>query len=325
MSSRRTILVDVGNSAVKVAVVARPCSPADATRNPSDAAACRRTRALRYFRLDLRDASWPAALLEQSRQLFGFAEEDAGEPSAGASDCDSAAPRRWVVASVNGPASRRLHDATATDAPADEWYELTHGDIPMRAELRNPAAVGIDRLLGASAAWHASLALSSERREPGGSDGRNRRGKADAAVISIDAGSAVTVDLVREGVFLGGAILPGLRLQMASLTQGTDLLPAVTHVGTKPLEIPGRDTVSAMQTGVMLGLSGGIDRLIERYSEGCSSPPHVFLTGGDAAMLEPLLGHSVSRRDDLVLSAIADTAPALGYPLVTENEDGEVC
>lgn len=340
MSSRWTILVDVGNSAVKVAVVRSRCGSPNAPPNANHAVNASHGagashaagaspgthsggQLLRFLRLDLRDAAWPAAVVEQSWQLFGLEGERADE---------SSAARQWVVASVNGPATRLLRDCVASAAAGDAWYELTHHDIAMRAELRNPAAVGIDRLLGASAAWRASASSCP-------ADGFSEAGipKGGRGVISIDAGSAVTVDLVRDGVFVGGAILPGLRLQMASLTEGTDLLPAVTCEGANPLEIPGRDTVSAMRTGVMLGLSGGIDRLIEKYSEGLASPPHVFLTGGDAATLEPLLRHSVNRRDDLVLSAIADTAPAFGDPVVPEragvperarvpeNQEGEVC
>ncbi|WP_164102962.1 type III pantothenate kinase [Candidatus Laterigemmans baculatus] len=322
MRQRWTILVDVGNSAVKVAVVPTQSSPgghdsADEFAPASGHASAgglasvgghasvggAAGRPLRFLRHDLRDASWPAALVEQSWKWFGL------EPSAESLGEAFTEPRQWIVASVNGPATRALRQCVAREAAGDGWYELTHRDLAMRAELRNPAAVGIDRLLGASAAWRAA-----------GTDAES-----DRAVISIDAGSAVTIDLVRGGVFLGGAILPGLRLQLSSLTQGTDLLPAVTCEGAKSLEIPGRDTVSAMRTGVMLGLSGGIDRLIDQYSEGCASPPHVYLTGGDAATLEPLLRHAVIRRDDLVLSAIADAARA---PEILKNPEtlrGEVC
>ena len=82
------------------------------------------------------------------------------------------------------------------------------GELPLRVELEKPDHVGIDRLLDA-------VAVNS-RRAPG------------VPAVIIDAGSAVTVDLVDgAGAFRGGAILPGLRLMAKSLHDYTALLPLI--------------------------------------------------------------------------------------------------
>lgn len=281
MTERRTVLVDIGNSAIKLAAksvvrsarsVAPPDQPDPAPPTPEP---------LRMLRFDLRATHWEHDVVRQVRSLLGDGENASRD-----------LPLRWIVASVNRWAKIALHQRIDAGSPEDQWRELTRADIPLRCELRNPAAVGIDRLLGAVAAWQ-------------------RGGGAD--VITIDAGSAVTVDLVQQNIFRGGAILPGLRLQLSSLARGTDRLPDVASESLTPLEIPGRDTTAAMRTGVILGVAGAVDRLIERYSDLCDERPQAFLTGGDAVSLKPLLRHPVHHCDDLVLSGLSDVTSVLGY------------
>ena len=164
----------------------------------------------------------------------------------------------------------------------------------MPLDIRNPETVGIDRLLGAFAAVRLT---------------------GSGSVISIDAGSAVTVDLVREGRFAGGAILPGIRLQFSVLSQATDRLPPVSGSDegddadpAERLEVPGKDTISAIRSGVLLGIAGAIDRLISHYTETSDRPLPVVFTGGDAAILQPLLRHASEKVDGLVPLAIMQIA-----------------
>src|SRR5205085_7856667 len=85
---------------------------------------------------------------------------------------------------------------------------VSPGRLPLATALPQPEKAGIDRLFNA-------VAVNSRRRP-------------NAAAVVVDAGSAVTVDLVDEhGVFRGGAILPGLRLMAQALHDYTALLPAV--------------------------------------------------------------------------------------------------
>lgn len=286
MTAHRTMLVDIGNSAVKLAAQPAVTSAEHLAASDQPVPPPRGSAPLRMLRTALGAPDWEEEVVRQARSLL------IGDGGLAAAVAAEDVPLRWVVASVNGHGTRTLRQRIAARSPQDKWVELGRADVPIGCELRNPAGVGIDRLLGAVAAW----------RRGGGSD-----------VIAIDAGSAVTVDLVQQGIFRGGAILPGLRLQLSSLARGTDLLPDVAKDAFVPLEIPGRDTTAAMRTGVMLGVAGAIDRLIERYTELCADRPRVFLTGGDAAALEPLLGHSATHCDGLVLSGLSDVASALGY------------
>lgn len=145
-------------------------------------------------------------------------------------------------------------------------------ELPLRVELEKPDWVGIDRLLDA-------VAVNSRRR-PG------------VPAIVIDAGSAVTVDLVdQHGAFRGGAILPGFRLMAKALHDYTALLPLIELPTTVP-SYPGSATPSAMEVGVFWAVAGGVQGLIAAYCQKARTTPEIYLTGGDAPLLESVLPES---------------------------------
>jgi type III pantothenate kinase len=140
-------------------------------------------------------------------------------------------------------------------------------DIPLRVLLPRPDHVGVDRLVDAVAA--------------------NSRRTAGHAAAIIDAGSAITVDRLDEtGAFLGGAILPGLRLMAEALHAHTALLPLVEPPRRIP-PLPGKDTRAAVEAGLFWGVYGGIERILREYYLHCGPTLEVFLTGGDALLLKP--------------------------------------
>lgn len=106
------------------------------------------------------------------------------------------------------------------------------------------------------------------------------------SVLLVDAGTAVTLDLVEGGAFRGGNISPGLRLRFHSLHDFTSRLPLVGAQGDLPPF--GYDTETAIRAGVMRGLvyeiAGTWRRAAEKYDD-----LKLILTGGDAAVLLPLL------------------------------------
>ena len=134
------------------------------------------------------------------------------------------------------------------------------GTIPMPVRVAQPARVGSDRLLGA---WGGCVDHG-------------------APLIVVDLGTATTVDAVdASGAFVGGAILPGLELGLASLARATALLPEVTL--SPPTSAIGGDTPAAIRSGVVLGHLGAIRELIARISgELAPGSPRarVLATGG---------------------------------------------
>jgi type III pantothenate kinase len=129
-----------------------------------------------------------------------------------------------------------------------------------------PEEAGHDRLANAAAA-HAS---------------------AGGAAVAVDAGSAVTVDAVAEdGTFLGGAIAPGLPALLAGLRIAAPALPEWDGRPPEP-GIP-RRTIDAVRAGVLIGLAGAVDRLVELAIGAAGPAAAVVLAGGDAERLAPLL------------------------------------
>ncbi len=116
---------------------------------------------------------------------------------------------------------------------------LSRADIPLKLRMEDPSTVGIDRLLGAMG---ASM-LHAER-----------------TILVVDAGTAITFNLVdAEGVFQGGAILPGLGLMARSLAQNTEQLPQVNFRKSIP-EFPASTTPKAIRMGIHLAATGAIHR-----------------------------------------------------------------
>src|SRR5262249_51234904 len=138
--------------------------------------------------------------------------------------------------------------------------------------LEKPDAVGIDRLLSAVAA--------------------NKRRAPDVPAIVVGAGTAVTVDwLAADGAFCGGAILPGFRLMAQALHDHTALLPPIAIERAEP-PLPGTSTIAAMQAGVYWAVAGGTRAVIRELLQSASALSTrvpVFLTGGDAPLLESAL------------------------------------
>lgn len=119
-------------------------------------------------------------------------------------------------------------------------------------------------------------------------------------MLVVDAGTAVTCDLVADCRFIGGNISPGLKLRFNSLHDFTSRLPLVSHEG----ELPdfGHDTATAIRAGVVNGL---VSELVCSFRLARHDYDNVkmMLTGGDAAILSPLLaarGVDVVRDSEVV-------------------------
>lgn len=137
--------------------------------------------------------------------------------------------------------------------------------------LKNQAiGLGIDRALVGWGAWQRSA----------------------GAVLVADAGTALSLTLVDSGgAFCGGRIMAGAALQLHSLNQATTALPEVILPEVDRLkitEIWPQNTLGAMSVGVLHGLAAA---LCSSYSQMplLLSGAKLWLTGGDAELLQPLL------------------------------------
>lgn len=108
------------------------------------------------------------------------------------------------------------------------------------------------------------------------------------ACIVVDMGTAITVDFVDgEGVFHGGAIMPGIAMMFNALHEKTAHLPQLKYEKPDPSDLsPAKQTDLAMQMGVNACVRGGIRWLSERYAEFYEGYPQIIATGGDMGVLE---------------------------------------
>jgi len=99
-----------------------------------------------------------------------------------------------------------------------------------------------------------------------------------APAIAVDLGTATTFDVVNERQeYIGGMILPGVKIAAEALFQRAAKLPRVEIV--KPDKLIGRNTVQAMQSGLFYGCVGQIDGMLERLCQQFSNAA-VVATGG---------------------------------------------
>jgi len=126
----------------------------------------------------------------------------------------------------------------------------------------NPQEVGADRIVNAVAGYE-----------------KHRK-----ALIIVDFGTATTFDYVTpKGEYAGGAIAPGMMISLEALFERASKLPRVELV--KPKEIIGKNTVSAMQAGIVYGYISLVDGIVARMKETVGTKPWVIATGGLAGLI----------------------------------------
>jgi len=86
-----------------------------------------------------------------------------------------------------------------------------------------------------------------------------------------------------KGDYLGGAISPGIKIATEALFQRTARLPRVELV--RPKNVIGRDTITAMQSGLVFGYVGLIEGIIGRIQGELGTKAKVIATGGYADLL----------------------------------------
>jgi len=106
----------------------------------------------------------------------------------------------------------------------------------------------------------------------------------------IDAGSALTLDLVRpDGQHLGGYILPGLRMMQSCLLERTAIPLSTVTVSPDSSTQPGTSTSSCITNGALQAACGLIERTTLELEQQCKETVQCLLTGGDSHYLAAAL------------------------------------
>ncbi|GLY12861.1 type III pantothenate kinase [Bacillus badius] len=140
----------------------------------------------------------------------------------------------------------------------------------LNIKYENPREVGADRIVNAVAAIH----------------------EYGSPLIIVDFGTATTYCYIDEdGHYMGGAIAPGINISTEALYSRAAKLPRIEII--RPDHVVGKNTVAAMQAGILYGYVGQVDGIVNRMKEQSKKTPTVVATGG----LAPLIGEEAQSID----------------------------
>ena len=152
----------------------------------------------------------------------------------------------------------------------------------LNIQIENPGQTGADLVVGAVAALR-------EHKAP---------------LIVVDMGTATTMMVLdKNSAFVGGCIMPGVKISLDALTDRTALLPGLQL--DQPKKAIGRNTIDCMRSGIMLGAACMIDGMIQRMEEELGYETTVIATGGIAKFVVPMCRRSVIYDKDLIVKGLA--------------------
>jgi type III pantothenate kinase len=165
---------------------------------------------------------------------------------------------RAGIASVVPAATPQVAALVAAVVPRPPLVVSASVRLPFEMAYRTPETLGADRIAAAAG-------------------GRSLLPEADP-LVTIDAGSAVTVEVVAGGRFLGGAIAPGPELLYRALSERTAQLPAL-HPALSATVI-GSSTEESIRAGIGVPFIEGLRGLLRRIGEELDAPLTVVACGG---------------------------------------------
>ena len=112
-------------------------------------------------------------------------------------------------------------------------------------------------------------------------------GKKYKNCLIIDFGTATTFDIVKNGVYEGGVIAPGIKLSIQNLNQSTALLP-IFDLKNKQMSY-GKNTKDALNAGFIWGYDGLINNIISRITKNWKTNYKIILTGGYANLFKKIV------------------------------------
>lgn len=132
----------------------------------------------------------------------------------------------------------------------------------LNIRYENPREVGADRIVNAVAAIH----------------------EYNSPLIIVDFGTATTYCFITgKGEYMGGAIAPGIGISMEALFDRASKLPRIELA--RPEGVIGKNTVAAMQAGIIFGYVGQVEGIVARMKAQSDVEPTVIATGGLADLI----------------------------------------
>jgi len=184
-----------------------------------------------------------------------------------------------IISSVVPPINEVLRTAIELVIGAKPYF--VQGTEGMDVALDDPKQIGYDLLVGAIAALD----------------------KFAPPLALVDMGTATTIFVVdRNSTFLGGSILPGIKISQTALSMATSQLPSISLEA--PNSVIGRNTVDAMKSGAVFGNVSMLDGMIDKIEEELGEKVTTVATGGLSKYITPLCKHNIIYEENLLLDGL---------------------
>jgi len=175
-------------------------------------------------------------------------------------------PEGSVICSVVPEENGLLSDAVKKSFGIDAFFIDNSVKTGLKFSVNKAESLGADRIANAVAAWRLY----------------------DGHTVVVDFGTATTICLVTaEGQYRGGAILPGVGLSALALSEKTSKLPEVKLKA--PEKILGNDTEGNIQTGIIIGHAGAVERIVAEVRKELGEEVSLITTGGHAGLIRPFM------------------------------------
>ena len=122
-------------------------------------------------------------------------------------------------------------------------------------------------------------------------------------LVIFDMGTATTMSVLdRDGGYIGGQIIPGMRLSMDALSARAAQLPYINLEGR--VELIGTNTITCMQAGAVYSTAAMLDGLIQRVEEKLEQPVTAVATGGLMPLVLPYGRQKLHYHENLMLEGL---------------------
>lgn len=151
----------------------------------------------------------------------------------------------------------------------------------LNIRMDNPASVGSDLIVDAVAAL----------------------AKFPPPLVIFDMGTATTMSVIdAKGDYVGGMIIPGIRVSMDALSARAAQLPYINFAA--PDHLIGKNTVDCMQSGAVYGCAAMMDGLVDRVEEDLGQKVTAVLTGGLGKVVGPHCKREIHVIPDLLIDGL---------------------
>ncbi|MBP3926306.1 MAG: type III pantothenate kinase [Clostridium sp.] len=175
-----------------------------------------------------------------------------------------------IISSVVPPLNRTIMEAIRKITGITAKLVGSGMKTGLNILMDNPRSVGSDMIVN-------SVGALSEHEPP---------------IIIIEMGTATTMSVIdKDGRYIGGAILPGLRVSMDTMSSSTAQLPRISL--DTPKKVIGKNTIDCMRSGIIYGNAAMIDGMLTRIETELGQKATIIATGGIAKVILPLCSHEI--------------------------------